>query len=178
MTSVVRADILGFVARYPGVHVREVERQLGLSSRLASYHLGALEAEGLVRRVQDDGYARFVSARSAADVPDADVRLLCVLRRPPAFRIVGELLRHGEVPQNHFAKALGLAKASVSYHLKALLAEGVVAARVEGRERHYRLAAPAQVRRVLREFEPLPGEVDAFSRMLLDLVNGGRTARP
>lgn len=171
MTSVVRADVLGFVARYPGVHVREVERQLGLSSRLASYHLGALEAAGLVRRVQDDGYARFVSTQGTERLQEADLRLLCVLRRPPAFRIVGELLQQGEVPQNRLAKALGFAKASVSYHLKALAAEGVVAARDEGRERHYRLVAPAQVRRVLRQFEPLPGELDAFSRMLLDLVS-------
>lgn len=174
MTTTVRTDILGFIVRYPAVHVRELERQLSLSSKLASYHLEALEAEGVVRRVQTDGYVRWVATRGGARLSEADLRVLCHLRRAPAFRIAGELLACGELPQNRFGKALGLAKASVTYHLKALLADRVVTVRNEGRSRFYRLTDPAQVRRIVTTFEPIPGELDEFSRALSDLLGGRR----
>lgn len=176
MTTTVRADVLRFIDRYPAVHAREVERQLGLSSRLASYHLDALERDGLVRRIDAAGYVRFVSARTGAHIRADDLRLLCLLRRAPAFRIVAELVGHPELPQHRLAEALGLAKASVSYHLKMLVGADVLAARDEGRERHYRLVDVAQARRVLQQFAPVPGELDAFSRALLDLLGGERHA--
>jgi DNA-binding transcriptional ArsR family regulator len=170
MTTTIRADILGFVARYPAVHVRELERQLELSSKLASYHLAALEEDGFVRRLEADVYVRFVATHTGVRVPESDLALLCILRRAPAFRIVGELLTHEELPQRALVASLGLAKASVSYHLKALLTAEVVTARDEGRERFYRLASPAQARRVMLQFAPVPGELDDFSRMLLSLL--------
>lgn len=176
MTTTVRADVLGFVTRYPAAHVREIERQLNLSSKLASYHLDALEAKDLVKRVEADGYVRWIATKGGARLSESDLRVLCHLRRAPAFRIAGELLAHGELPQNRFGKALGLAKASVTYHLKALLADGIVLVRVEGRERLYRLGDPAQVRRIVTAFEPIPGELDEFSRALTDLL-GGRLRR-
>jgi len=174
VTTTVRADVLAFVSRYPAIHAREVERQLKLPSKLASYHLGALERDGLVRRVSSDGYVRWVATRGGARLSADDLVLLCHLRRPPAFRIALELLAHAELPQNRLVAALGLAKASVSYHLKGLVQDGVLAARVEGRERLYRLAAPAHVRRILAEFEPIPGELDAFSRLLADILGARR----
>lgn len=174
MTTNVRADILGFVERYPAVHVRELERQLHLSSKLASYHLAALAEAGLVRRVQDDGYVRWLATRTGARLTEVELRALCILRRPPAFRIVGEILAQGELPHRRLASALGLAKASVSYHLKALESEGIVVAREEGRERLYRLASPSLARRLLTEFDPLPGELDAFAKALADLLSAGR----
>ena len=172
-----RGEVLRFVARYPAVHVRELERQLSLSSKLASYHLRALEEDGLVRRVDDDGYVRWVATKGGARLSESDLRVLCHLRRVPAFKIAAELLAHDELPQNRLVKPLGLAKASVSYHLKALLADGIVAVRVEGRGRHYRLVAPTQVRRIMTTFEPIPGELDAFSRVLSDLLEGRREAK-
>lgn len=173
LTTTVRRDVLGFVARYPAIHVREIERQLHLSSKLASYHLAALETDGLVRRIDVDGYVRWLATRTGATLAEQDVRLLCHLRRAPAFRIAGELLAHGELPANRLVRPLGLAKASVSYHLKALLAEGIVQARAEGRERLYSLVAPERVKRIILQFEPIPGELDEFSRTLLDLLGNG-----
>lgn len=174
MTTTVRQDVLRFVIRYPGVHVRELERQLELSSKLASYHLDALERDGLARRVSSDGYVRWIASRDGAALGDADLRLLCHLRRAPALRIAAELLAHDELPQRAFVRALGLAKASVSYHLKALLADGVVAVRAQGRERLYRLAAPDDVRRVIAAFEPIPGDLDTFSTILRDILGARR----
>jgi DNA-binding transcriptional ArsR family regulator len=167
-----RANVLALVERYPGVHGREVERQLGLPSRLASYHLLALEADGLVRRVGDGGYARFVVADQRLNA--TDLEFVCLMRSAPAFHITLLLLSRPEMTPGAFVGELDLAKASVSYHLSALLAAEVVGVDVVGRERRYHLRDPARVRRLLHEFHPLPGELDAFSALWDDLVGGRR----
>jgi predicted transcriptional regulator len=167
-----REDVLGFVAKYPGAHGREVERQLGLSSKLASYHLQALESEGLVRRVGDGGYARFV--RTDQRLGAAEVEFVCLMRSSPALHITLLLLARSPMTPGTLAAELSLAKASVSYHLGALLQAEVVKAEAAGRERLYRLREPARVRRLLDGFHPIPGELDAFSALWDDLVGRRR----
>lgn len=172
MTEVAaRGRVLAFVARYPGVHAREVERELGFSSRLAQYHLDALEREGRVRRVREKGYARFLASVDAARLDADDLKLLCILRRPPALRIVLQLLADGSATPTELAEALALAKPSVSYHLRALEAGGAVETRSEGREKRVTVARPAAVRRLLAEHPPTPSALEDFERVWQDLFS-------
>lgn len=163
-----RSRVLELVRRYPGVHEREIERQLGLSSRLAAYHLESLVADGEVARVEARGYVRYLPAESRLSA--ADVELLCMLRRTPVLQVLLFLLREGEATAGAISAALGLAKPSASYHLGALLDAEVLAVRPAGRERWYRVADPAFVRRALARFEPVPGELDAFASVWDDLT--------
>lgn len=161
----VREEVFGFVLRHPGVHVREVERNLGLSSRLAAHHLEHLEAEGRVRRFEEAGYTRFLDAGTAAALDEPARRLLFLARRAPVLQILGALLERGEMPHRDLADALGLAKASVSYHLKVLLEEGHATVRAQGRERLYALSDPARVRALLARYPPTPETRAAFDAM-------------
>src|SRR5690348_1509882 len=154
-----RGTVLAFVRDYPGVHVREVERQLGLSNRLASYHLDALEKDGLVQRIAEKGYARFVPAATRPRWSGRDVAFVCLMRRGVAFRTVVLLLSQGEMTQGALARTLHLAKASTTYHLQLLEEAGVLDVEQRGRERWYRLADPAYVHGILADFHPLPEDL-------------------
>jgi DNA-binding transcriptional ArsR family regulator len=167
--STVRRRILHFISRYPGVHLNEVERQLGLSGRLAAYHLEQLEQEGRVTRIDDTGYARYATARTLAKLSRHDVPFLLLMRRPPALRITLLLLSEGPKTPTELAAALDLARPSITYHLGALVAGGIAQVRREGRQRWYRLGNPRYVRGMLDEFEPVPGSLDAFSSIWNDL---------
>lgn len=166
--TTVRDDILRLVERYPGVHTREIERQLGLPSRLASYHLQLLEAARLVKRVDEGGFTRYVA--QSQPISARDLKLVCLLRRPPALRIVLLLLSQEEMTPGLLGEALHLAKASISYHLRELLVAGVVKVTPVSRERHYRLADPRHMHALLGKFEPLPGDLDEFSKLWDDLL--------
>lgn len=170
MPQKVRQEILAFVEQYPGVHAREVERQLGLPNRLGAYHLDALAAEGVLERIDASGYARFFPRAATLRLTPRDVLFICTLRRAPALQIVLLLLSASEITPGAMAEELGLARPSVSYHLKELAAEEVVVARAEGRERRYALRDPAYARQMLASYHPLPGDLDAFSRLWDDLV--------
>lgn len=165
-----RAEVLAFVERYPGVHAREVERQMGLANRLGAYHLDALADDGVLVRVDQGGYVRFFPHAAKARLTPRDLALVCQLRHPPALQVVLLLLSRGEMTPSAMSDALGLARPSVSYYLKALLEDDTLRVREEGRARWYALRDPAYVARMLGSFHPLPGDLDAFSSLWDDLV--------
>jgi len=170
MGSDLRVDILDFVRRYPGVHPREVERQMGLPTKLAGYHMDALVDEGLLRRVDESGFARYVPVGSKEQWTQRELAFTFLMRRGPPLRIALLLLSEGTLTPGAMADALGFAKASVSYHLAAMLDAGLVEVERRGRERCYSLADRAYVQRMLERFHPLPGELDTFTRLWNDLV--------
>lgn len=164
-----RTQVLAFVRHYPGVHVREVERQLGLSSKLANYHLTALEHEGKVERVQEKGYSRFFVRVTKPRWSARDIAFLCLMRRAVAFRITLLLLSRGEMTQGDLARTLDLARPSTTYHLHLLEADHVVHVEPRGRERWYALLDADRVRGLLAGFTPLPEDLDPFAKVWDDL---------
>jgi predicted transcriptional regulator len=168
--SDVRARVLEFVKAYPGVHERAVERGLELPNRLASYHLGLLESEGRVQRVQETGFARYFAAVGKPRWSQDDVKFLCLMRRPAALRITILLATAGELARQDLAERLTLARASVSYHLDRLAESRVLASRRDGRRILYRLADQAATLGRLANFTPLPDDLEPFDAMWHDLM--------
>ncbi|HUR62356.1 MAG TPA: hypothetical protein VM286_08360 [Candidatus Thermoplasmatota archaeon] len=166
-----RAQVLRLVGEYPGIHVREMERHLGLSSRLAAYHLEALEAEGAVQRVQETGYARYFLALGKPKWSKRDVGFLCLMRRAAAFHITLLLLSSGPLGRSDLARSLRLAPASVSYNLDLLQGSGVVDSAMQGKRRIYALADEAYARGMLANFTPLPEELEPFESIWHDLFS-------
>ena len=168
--AAVHAQVLGFVQRYPGVHVRAVERELHLSSRLAAYHLEQLEREGRVQCVHETGFARYFPAVGKPRWSKDDVAFLCLMRRAAAMRITVLLAGQGALGRAELGQKLDLARASVSYHLGQLIDAGVVTSEMEGRRRVYRLADPEATLGRLANFTPLPDDLEPFDAMWQDLL--------
>ena len=170
MASDVRQQVLAVVRQYPGVHVRALERRLGLSSRLAAYHLQQLEAEGRVQCVHETGFARYFASVGKARFSADDVRFVCLMRRAAALRIVILLAGEGPLPRDELCDRLGLARASVSYHLAMLGDAGLVTSQRDGRRRMHALTDPAATLGRLANFTPLPEDLEPFDGMWHDLL--------
>ncbi len=164
-----RAEVLAAVQRWPGIHPRALERTLHLPNKLATYHLRDLEAAGEVQRVSEPGYTRYFPRVTKPRLDARDVAFTCLMRRPPALRIVLHLLAQGEQPHRSIAAALRMAKAGVTYHLHLLEAAQVLVARPAGRQRFYRLIDPDWVTGMLAGFTPLPDDLEAFEGIWNDL---------
>lgn len=112
--------LLAIIEAYPGLHLRELARQLGTSVALVEYHVEALQKQGRVDLRPDRRFRR-AYLRGGPQVPTEDRRALDLLRRRLPLRIIMELLnspaamRHAEL-----AERLGLAKSRLSFHLRAL----------------------------------------------------------
>lgn len=166
----VRAQVMTFVKRYPGVHVRAVERELQLSSRLAAYHLAQLEADGRVQCVHETGFARYFPAVGKPRWSKDDVAFLCLMRRAAALRITLLLAGQGPLGRSELSERLDMARASLSYHLGQLLDAGIVKSAQDGRRLLYSLADPESTLGRLANFTPLPDDLEPFDAMWHDLM--------
>lgn len=165
----IRAEVYDAVRRYPGIHLRALERTLGVSAQLVNYHLRKLVEEGFVEVHEQGGYSRYypTSKGKAAKVTAKDQPLVGLLREEVPLHIVLVLLDHG--PQSHaqLLARIGGAKSTLSYHL-AKLAQLDIVEREPGTPR-LRLAERDRVYRLLLTYAPTPDLRDAFADLWGDL---------
>jgi predicted transcriptional regulator len=160
--------LLSFVQRYPGVHLREIRRRLGIPIGTLDYHLYRMGKEGLISVRFQGGYKCCypgVSEVERAPIPVPEQVLLALLRQPVPRALLLHLYLEGPTPPSALLTALGTTAPNLAYYLKRLEAEQVVVREGIGATRTVRLVAPKTVHAVLLKYPPLPETVvDRFLR--------------
>jgi predicted transcriptional regulator len=116
-----RRDLLAMVKRYPGLHLRELARQLGTSVALVEYHIPVLLNADLID-VDADGYQRVFPK----DLLRVNRAWLGVLREEIPMQVTLLLLRRGPLRHGAICDGLGFGKSKVTFHLKKLQAARLV----------------------------------------------------
>lgn len=145
-----RRRIARLVQAYPGLHMREIARQAGISEALAGYHLDELVKDEVLESVQEEFFRRFYPAKGGAREEDRD--LLGALRQRVPLQIVLHLLGHGQATQQQLADLVGVGKSTMSYHVGRLLDLDLLATPAEGRG--VVLRDPKRVERLLLRYQP------------------------
>ena len=151
--------LLTFVQRYPGVHLREIRRRLGIPIGTLDYHLYRLGREGLISVRFQGGYKCCYPGTSEverAPIPVPEQVLLALLRQPMPRALLLHLYLDGPTTPTALVAALGTTAPNLSYFLKRLEATGVVVREGTGPGRTVRLAEPKDVHQVLLKYPPLP----------------------
>lgn len=165
--------LLTFVQRYPGVHLREIQRRLGIPIGTLDYHLYRLGKEGLLTVQFAGGYKCAYPAvvpELGGPIPAEGQRLLALLRQPVPRALLLQLYLDGPGPPAGLAQGLGTTAQNLSYFLKRLEASGVVAREGTGASRQVRLVDPKRIHALLLAFPPLPEDsVDRFLRFWSEL---------
>ncbi len=162
----IRRLILALVEKYPGLHLREIQRRAETSPMLAEYHLNILEKMGLVTSEEHVGYRNFFPARRAPMQLDAtDKRWLSLLRRPLILGMALSLLETGPTRAVKLARATGVPSSTALYQLKAMRDSGLIAQGDELSPNRIRLADGERVLELLRTYHPLPDALMEFAEM-------------
>jgi DNA-binding transcriptional ArsR family regulator len=140
-----RRRIFELIKMSPGIHLREIVRELELPYGTAEYHLRVLEEEEIVRAVVEDNFRRYFPA----DFAYSDRAVLGLLRKRPIRRIAVVLLERGELTHQELAAAADLKPSTLSYHLQRLEAAKVVVVAREGRFSRVRLVDPKLIARLI-----------------------------
>lgn len=169
MRGDVRKRVYDAVRKYPGIHVRGLERNLGISAALAQYHLKRLEEAGFVESQEQGGYTRYypTSKGKSARVTEKDQPIVGVLREEVPLHIALLLLDHGALTHTQLVERMGIAKSTLSYHLTKLAELGIVE-REPGSPR-IRLAERDRIYRLLLAYTPTPDLRDSFADLWEDL---------
>jgi predicted transcriptional regulator len=121
-----RRMVFQFIRKHPGLHMRALEKRLGISLGDLRYHLDYLERKGFITS-RSDGYRK--TYFSARDVYLQDRDLLALLRQRGPRSIILHLMVNEEASFDELREALGVSKSTLSFHLKKLTERGLVKVR-------------------------------------------------
>lgn len=165
-----RRRVLELVRQYPGLHLREIQRQLDTSAMLAEYHLNLLEKWGLVTSLEEKNYRRFFpNSELPRPLPPEDKRALCLLRQTVPLGIILLLLERGALTHGQIADALDLRKSTLTYHLNLLEGAGVVKRTAQARL--FELVEREHILSLLRSYRLTPDLIDEYAGLWADVVS-------
>ncbi|NHI83706.1 MAG: winged helix-turn-helix transcriptional regulator [Candidatus Thorarchaeota archaeon] len=129
-----RDRIVEEISQNPGIHLRELHRQVGCAMGALQYHLRNLERDGSVLSVRN-GNARHLFIRGYS--PDDQVlKLASMFTNPTIKSILDACMANGRITQAELSRTLSIEKSLVSYYVGGLLEEDVLRTiKVFGREK-------------------------------------------
>ncbi len=131
----VRKNIYDTICKYPGIHMRELQRQLQLATGSMDYHLHFLHKNGLIRLEKTGRFTRYYNAMEAFS--EAEKHVLSILRQEKLRHIVLFLLQKKHANATNISEATGLQPSNLSGHLKTLENNGIIQYSKKGRFRFY-----------------------------------------
>lgn len=151
--SELRRRLYVLVQDYPGLHVRELARRLGVKVRGVEYHADVLLREGVLEESRDGAYQRLFPNRRELPLTDEERAALGVLRMPVPLALVLALLDEPNgLGHAELCRRTAASKANASHHLKRLIDCGLVT----HDDARYRLRDPQRTRLLLQAHKPLP----------------------
>ena len=141
MKSDGRMKIKLLVSLQPGLHLRELQRQILISFSSTRYHVNRLATEGEIDRVEDNGYSRIYPTGTE----HRDKILLSLIRRKTDHKILSCLLSENSLSQQRLCDLTGLSKSTISEHLATLSELGVMRIGFSKERRVSDLVDPAKI---------------------------------
>ncbi len=133
------------IQKTPGIHFREIMRSCEVSTGQLSHHLSVLKRLGLIREEKHGRNARFYPL----GLNDHEREILSFLRHQSARRILLLLLENPSIAHKELTSKMELSPSTISWHLEQLKQKSVIGFEKKGKEHHYFLTHPDDVRKAL-----------------------------
>lgn len=141
-----RKRITEYIRRNPGVHFRQITRDLDLAIGQLDFHLNALiKGEVIVKETVSGNARYYVRDKFSKD----ERKAMSILRREIPRGIVLFLLDNPGSTPSKILENFTFTSATMSYHLKRLEKIEVLRVEQDGRERHYFVDDPDLVASLL-----------------------------
>jgi len=141
-----RLRVTLFVSIFPGVHLRELQRLLGMSFNSTRYHVDKLAKSGEIVRVEEGGYSRLYPTGTS----EAERMLFAVVRAETDRKILSSLATGLVLSNKQLCGQTGLAKSTISEHVAGLVRMGILRTRqISETSVAYELEQPERIRSLL-----------------------------
>ncbi|MFW9957283.1 MAG: winged helix-turn-helix transcriptional regulator [Candidatus Odinarchaeota archaeon] len=129
-----RDRIVDEVVANPGIHLRELHRNIGCAMGALQYHINNLENAGEVVSIRY-GNVRHIFPRDFS-FEDKVLLLTALSRNPTVGSILSECVKNGQTTQAEISKVLDVDKSLISYYTSSLLKADILRSiKVFGREK-------------------------------------------
>jgi predicted transcriptional regulator len=140
-----RRKIFSIIEANPGIHLRELQRVLDLPLTTLEYHLGYMARKRIVFAETDAYYKRYY----AKPLNREDKKVVSALRQKRMREIVFLVLQNEKVKYQFLADTLKLPHSTLSFYLKYLVDNAILAKDKIGYENIYTVQDEDRVARVL-----------------------------
>lgn len=131
-----RKRIYEHIIKSPGLHLREIQRQLQIPLTVCEYHLNYLIEKQLLNAKDDKYFRRYYPANFSAK----EKEIIACLRQENPRKIVLFLLQNENTFHRDIVQSLRLPPSTVSFYLNYLAEHSVISKIRFGRETKYIIA--------------------------------------
>jgi len=118
-----RKNIYEFINKHPGVHQREIIRNIKLSEGTVKYHLNYLIKNGFIDRKKSMGYSRFYPSKKIGTI---EKKILDIFRQETPKQILLLLLLQFGMSQSDISMELEKDSKNISRYLNKLIDTGLI----------------------------------------------------
>ena len=118
-----QSNILKVINQSPGIRYRELTRWTGFANGVLTYHLNILEQIRCINKFKQSNVTRYYPI----DIPIQDLKVISHLRVHSEKKIILFMLDHDFSTFNEIVEHLRKAPSTISWHLKRLCQDGIVA---------------------------------------------------
>ena len=119
----IRRDIFSYICNNPGLHLRELSRQLNIPKTTLVHHLNYLEKEKLIKIKNQNKYKRFFPKNT---IGCREKEIIFLLRQKIPRNIIFYILSSGIGSQIELSRKLNKCPQTISYHLTKLKKLGIL----------------------------------------------------
>ena len=143
-----QSNILKVIGRNPGIRYNGLTRQTGFSNGVLTYHLNILEQSNYINKFRHDKITRYYPL----NISKRELNIISHLRVRTEKDIVLFLLSHDFCTFNEIVEYLRKAPSTVSWHLKKLREDGILAVH-HGEYNLYRIIDKKLVNQMLHRYK-------------------------
>ena len=161
-----RRAIYNCIKKHPGLHIRELQRNLGMPLASMQYHLNYMTRKSIIIEEKLQHYTCYYVTSLDPD----DKKLLAIMRQGRLQEIVMLILVNQKAKYKTIVDDLGLPASTISFYLKLLLDNEVIERTKIGYENIYTLKDSSRIEKMLVSFQSslLDRIVDKWTKTWLE----------
>ena len=118
-----RSKIYSYIKHNPGVHFRNISKELCVNSYNLDYHLRFLSKQGLIIKTKENGYSRYFIAKAVGN--NQKILLGLLRQKTPRYIIIGIMSCLG-LSSKELCQLLGKSPATINFHLQKLIKNEII----------------------------------------------------
>ncbi len=144
--------VLQFIQNNPGCHLRHIKREVKMSMGTIQYHLNLLEKQGKITS-EKQNFHKYYFQIGLFEQNQREI--LKILNQETAREIIMIILEKTNPTQSEIATHVGIAQASISWHLKRIEETGLIIPIQDGKSKRYKLNIPSQqIVSIMKNYHP------------------------
>ncbi|MGI0092450.1 MAG: winged helix-turn-helix transcriptional regulator [Nitrososphaerales archaeon] len=170
-------QILEYIKKHPGSHLRQIKRDLNISMGVIQYHLYAMEKEKSILSRRKGVYRRFYPNLVFGE---SQKEILDVLSQETERDLLLYLIRKPNTSQKELSKYARISAGTINWHMNRLIDSGLVQMRRDGQFVRYEVRGDTrEILKLLESYHPSIWEnwADRFADVLTEVSSSSTNTK-